>query len=503
MSTKAHINRLDRRFDELVNSIKFKHVKSEFTPELRSKRRALADSDDFEFCKIYFSQIFSDSWNKMHRSIRDVKKGIHTRSGSRFFGKTAFTYVAKIIKPLCLGGSGLIGLGMRTQPVAAGKSEGIIRLIKENELLKYDYDIKFQRDKIGDYLINNKSFITFGFREGLRNFFDYKFMRFDVIILDDLFNAQSVGGEVDKKITTFVESECTGQLNDDGLLVWLFNYVSVESAGYKYAKEHPKNHFNLPALNEKRETNWPKSRWTTAKLRKKEKELAYDVWMGDWMNDPLLRGEEFDLDWLKTINIKTVTVLATISFVDPSHGSSPQACYKSIITLSYTDSKKYIIEDIYIRKDPYSTFFDYAYHLSRIFPKWKVLMFENDFAQWNVANPYFKMWKENKKSSIAIQMFNSKDLSTDTYGADKESRIRNLILPISTGEIILSDAVTGSKDYLLWKSQYVGFGKAKGKLDGLDATASGYILFQRYFATGTFKQLKARGSGKDGWLTGR
>lgn len=499
------IKRLDVNFDDAVKSIKFKYAKSDLTTQKREERRALADTDDFEFCKIYFPQIFNDDWNELHRKIKDAESGINTISGSRYFGKSAFTYISKIVKPLCIGGGGMIGLGLRNQDVAALRTKSIMRLIKKNEMLRHDYNVQIQQDLTGNYLVNNKSFVSFGFREGLRNYFDENFQRFDVMILDDLYNAQTISSDVDnEKILTFVESECTGQLNPDGVLIWLFNYISTQSPGYKYAERHPEKHFNLPALNEKGETNWPESRiWTTERLREKEKELTFDVWMGDWMNNPLVKGEEFDPDWIRSVNVNYQSILATLSFADPSFGTSPQACFKSLITMSYTSKKQYIIQDVYLRKESYEKFFAYAYNVSISFPKWKTLLFENDFSQWSMAQPYYKQWRDESKRHLSIQMFNTKDLKDGKHGTDKESRIRTLIFPFQVGELIFNQDVLLTKDYEKWFAQFLGFGKSKEKLDGLDATASGYILFPRYIVSGSFKALNTKLTKKESWLENR
>lgn len=507
MIAKTIINRLNLKLEDKLNSLEFEHNETEFTAAKKKERRALADKSDFDFCKIYFEQIFTDGWNGLHRKIEKAKTGVHTISGSRYFGKSAFTYVTKIVKPLAIGGGGMIGIGLRTQDLAASRSEALVRMLKRNKLLQYDYDINIQQDRSGDYIINHKQFVSFGYREGLRNYVDENFDRFEAIIIDDLFNRQTVNSEVDnEKILNFVESECTGQLNPGGLMIWLFNYITVKSPGYVYAEKHPDNHYNLPALDKNEKTNWKESSvWTTKELHKKRASLTFEVWMGDWMNSPLQKGEEFDIGWLRTINAGHKTILKTISFVDPAHGTSPQACYKSIITFSYTDQKEYVLQDIYLRKEDYNSFFNYASKLKSRFEHWQSLLFENDFAQWNVAKPYYAKWKLDNKASIAIQMFNSKDLSTEFYGADKESRIRNLILPFCTGEILINQDILGTKDYEIWLSQYIGFGKLKGKLDGLDATASAYILFPRYIATGSFKSLgkKKYGTKNEGWLYGR
>ncbi len=507
MISQREINRLDKKFEEQLRSIKYSFKETEFTLGKKAERRIKADADDFEFCKIYYPNIFNDGWNDLHYYIRDAVTGPHSVSGSRFFGKTAFTYVAKIIKSIALGGSGMIGLGLRTQDIAKERTRSIVRLIKNNKLLMYDYDIKVQQDRAGSYIINNKTFVAFGYREGLRNFFDEEFKRFDIIVLDDLYNAQTVSSTVDnEKILRFVESECTGQLNPNGLLIWLFNYITVTSPGYLYADKNPKNHFNLPALNNKDRTNWKESRvWTTKKLQQKRTELPFEVWMGDWMNKPLQKGEEFEIEWIRSININSIEIISSISVADPSHGQSPQACYKSIITMSYTNTSKYLIQDIYLRKEPYESFFDYAYNLSLEIPKWKTLLFEDDFGQWSIAKPFFDNWKKKTKNRLAIQKFTSKSLKTKYYAADKESRIRNLILPFQTAEIIFNNKIISGKnpDYDLWFAQYLAFGKHKEKLDGLDATASAYILFPRYLLSGNFKPIKNRFTKKQSWLVNR
>jgi hypothetical protein len=484
----GNIKQLDEAFEELLNKITFEESDTELTPELRIKRRALADNDDFEFCKIYFPQIFFDLWNAIHRHIKSLKHGKYTVSGSRKFGKTAFTLITKLVKHICLGGIGLTGLILRTQDDAYERGDALMRLIKRNKKLMYDYDVQFQQDKKGHWIVNNKTFVGIGVREGMRNFLDEEFNRFEVLILDDLFNRISVTSKVDnEKVYDFVSSEAIGQMNDDGLLIWLFNIIMPDSPGDKFAKEHPDNHFNLPALNDNEETNWPESKkFTTEYLIALRDSMNYEIWMGDYMNKPVLIGEIFKKEWIRFININTVNIITSLSAIDPSYGKSPEACYKGIITLGVTDKGERPVIDIYLRKEDYSYVFDYIDNIRQTAPHWKILLFENDFSQFQIAKPYYDAWCESHKKEISLFVFSTKSLKTDEYGSDKVSRIMNLVFPHQTGKLLYSDRLEHTADYQLFLTQYLSFGKSTEKLDGLDAEASAYIQIASYVDNGSF-----------------
>src|SRR3972149_841238 len=50
------------------------------------------------------------------------------------------------------------------------------------------------------------------------------------------------------------------------------------------------------------------------------------------------------------------------------------------------------------------------------------------------------------------------------------------------------------------KSQYIGFGASKEKLDGLDATATAFIMLPRWIERGSFKPLKEKKFGALKWF---
>lgn len=503
---KKMFNELDNRLEQYLDTLVFDAKDSELTPEQAAIRRSKADNDDFEYCKIYFPSIFTEPFNDLHKYISSIKTGIHGVSGARFYGKSAFTFITKYVKPICIGGLGLIGLGMRTQKAAIKRAESLNRLIYRNKKLMYDYNIQFQQERQGDYIINNKQIVTFGKEEGLRGIVDDEFKRFQIVILDDLFNRITVTSEADnEQVYNFVTGEVSGALEDNGCCIWLFNMTSDKSPGKKYSDEHPELCFNLPALNPEGKTNWPGSKYTEEKLEQIKNSLPFDVWMGDWMNQPILLGDIFKLDWLRPVNVNLNDIVATITAVDPSHGQSPAACYKACATLGLTRTGKTILLDIYLRREDYSFVFDYLDNIRRIFPNYKTILWENDFSQFNLAFPYYQHWVAKRGKYLPIVVYNSKDLKTHYYGSDKAGRIMNLVHPFQSGQLLINEEILNTPDYKLWQSQYLSFGKSKEKLDGLDATASAFIMLPRYVHGGSFKSLGSRyhDDGENSWLTER
>ena len=490
----ATIKQLDEQFEDFLNKLTFEQTETDLTPELRAKRRALADGDEFQFCKIYFPQIFDDEWSDLHRHIKSLKRGIHYVSGSRKFGKTAFGLISKLVKPICEGGTGLFGLGMRTQDDSYERGDALTRLIKRNPKLCYDYDVQFQQDKKGYWIINNVTFVGVGAQEGLRNFADENFKRFKILILDDLFNRITVRSVVDnEKVYQFITSEAEGQMNDDGLMIVFFNIIINESPGDRISKEHPGRAYNFPALNEKEETNWPESKtYTTAFLHAKRDSMNLEIWMGDWMNQPVLIGEIFDPAWIRTINVNTIQISASLTAADPSYGKSPSACYKGLITMGITSKKRKVILDVYLRKEDYFQVFDYIDNIRLVTPHWKILLFENDFSQWSMAMPYYDLWREKRERTLPIYTITTKVLATEHYGSDKEGRIMNLVYPHQTGSLLYNEAIMNNADFKLYRQQLLSFGKSTQKLDGPDAAATAFILINRYIEQGTFKSTGAR-----------
>ncbi len=135
MTLDSKHKKQDEQFEHFLDSITVDVTDSELTPDKRDKRRKKADGDNFQFCKIYFPSIFEDEWNALHLHINKLEQGFYTVSGSRKFGKSAFAYITRIVKPIALGGLGLIGLGLRNQSDSEERSAAIVRLIKRNKLL--------------------------------------------------------------------------------------------------------------------------------------------------------------------------------------------------------------------------------------------------------------------------------------------------------------------------------------------------------------------------------
>jgi len=290
-------------------------------------------------------------------------------------------------------------------------------------------------------------------------------------------------------------NEIDGMLEDDGLRIFFGNNIAVNCPLNVIKGWNPDNHFSLPALNTKGESTWPEYR-TADEWDQFRKTIPLDVWEGDYMDKPFERGDIFDRDWLRSINVNTVHILASLSAADPAHGTSPTACMKSIATVGVTNKQEVILQDMYLRHEDYFGFFDYIDALIPRVPRWKVLLFENDFGQWGFAHPYYVQWVEKRRKTISIYTHYSKNLKTEFRGADKESRILNLVHPHQTGMFLYAEVLgnllkgmPATRDMERYVQQYLAFGKIKDKLDGLDAVATAYIMIFRYIETGSFKPL--------------
>jgi hypothetical protein len=487
-------SRQEKDFDSLLDSLTFKVYNSELTAELRKKRRSKADKDDLEFAKIYFPNIFDEPYNAVHRHIAALTSGFYTVSGFRRSGKTAFAYVVKLIKKLSLGVGGILNLNLRTIELSKERTAALIRLIKRNRKLCYDYDIKITQDKKGFYIVNNTYLIAGSYETGLRSILDDDFKRIRVSINDDLYNKSSVTSEKDnEKVKNFIQSEVYGMMEPGGLAITFGNSISENCPIVLLKKDCPENHFSLPALDSEGNSNWPShSVYTKEYWERFKGTIPFDVWMGEYMDEPFVKGEIFDPDWIRGVNVNTLQIIASISAIDPSFGKSQEACFKGIATLGQTNKNEPVMLDMYLRKEDYSKVFDYADNLREKMPNWKVLLFENDFSQFYIAEPYYEQWKELRGKVLPIVIFSSKTLKTEHYGSDKASRIMNLVHPHQTGRFLYNEAIMKTEDYKLYYKQYLSFGKAEEKLDGLDAAATAFIMIKRYLSTGSFKPLGNR-----------
>jgi len=487
-----NFRQLDEQFEQFLDSVLIEARDIDLTEEKKAARRAAADKDDLAFCKIYFPEIFNLEWNELHRQLAQIKSGMWTVSGFRKCGKSAATYIMKAVKPICLDIGGIININCRTLDISQERAAAIKRLMFRNHLLCYDYDLKLLQDLKGYYIIGKTFLIAESVKTALRNLVDENFKRIRVAINDDLYNKDSVSSELDNmKVVDFIESEVRGQLEDGALSITMGNSISETCPIVQLKAAHPEHHLSLPALDENEESTWPEYK-TITEWNEFKKGIPWDIWLGEYQDQPSVKGDVFEPEMLKPVNLNLTKIIASISVCDPSHGTSPAACDKAIVTGGVTDKRELIVEDIYIRKDDYSIVFDYVDLLRDKIPRWKCFLFENDFNQWGFAQPYYYDWMKKRDKTIPIIMYTSRESKTDYRAADKDSRILNLVHPHQTGAIFYSMQIMIGADWEKFKSQFLAYGKAGGKLDGLDALATLYIRIFDYFETGRFTPLKKR-----------
>jgi len=506
--SNQNLAKLDANFEQLLDLV-FQEVKeTELTPEKKRLRRAEADKGGLEFAKVYYGKIFDSPWNAVHKHIAGLGKGKFTVSGFRKSGKTAFTFVDKIVRPICYRKGGIYNVCLRTLDIARERTFHIYRLITRNPLIMYDFDIEVAQEMKGYYIINNCHLVASSVETGLRNFIDDDFKRFAISVNDDLYNRNSVDSQRDNdKVTNFITSEVYGQMEDDGLCITLGNSINEDCPVMRLKKLFPELHFSLPALDDNGKSTWPE-RFSDEYWKLKQAEMPYDVWMGEYQDKPVMLGNTMNPDWLRFIGVNRDNILVTVSAIDPARGESPSSCHKAIVTMSMTKERnQVIIEDIYLRRDGYVEIFDYVEALRGRFPHWKILLFENDFNQWQFADPYYSKWQKSRQRVLPIHLHTAKSLETDLRAADKDSRILNLVFPHQTGQIVYSLDVERTRDFEIYRNQFIAFrpdGRKSQRVDGLDAAATAYIMIWRYITTGAFQQLREKffggGFRDNGWF---
>lgn len=487
------LRQMDSDFERFLETVLIEAEETELTPEKRKQRRARADADRMAFCKIYYPAIFDAPWNGLHRWLADLDQGKYTCSGFRKSGKSAFTYIGHAVRDIAMKRRKMINVSLRTLEKSRTRTLALRNIIARNRLLCYDYDIEIQRDKIGEYVINFVTLIASSFETGLRAVYSDDFKRIDLSINDDLYDYTTVKSDADnEQVDKFVQGEIYGALEDHGLSLTLGNRIHDNCPIVRLAALKPEHHFSLPARDENGESNWPE-RYSNDYWRMKEAETAQDIWDGDYMDTPPRKGDIFDSGWIKHINLNLTQILCSISAIDPSHGSSPQACLKAIVTGGVTDKNELVVQDMYGRKEPYNLVFDYMDALRGRIKNHKVFLFEDDFNQWSHADPYYRDWLKQNKKPLPIVRHLSKELKTEQRAADKDSRIVSLVHPHQSAMVLYAMELQGSRDFKLFMSQYQAYGgTSKEKLDLLDALATLYIMAFRYIKTGSFKALKQR-----------
>ncbi|MBC8377187.1 MAG: hypothetical protein H8E26_14175 [FCB group bacterium] len=493
-----HVTAQNARFEDFLDDLlRGENVESDLTPDLKAKRRALADNDEFEFCKIYYPQIFDAPFNKLHRWVKDKNTGEWYLSGHRKCGKSAYIYIAKAIRHIVHAGGGVVNIGAETLGISREKTAKLFRLITNNKLIVFDYSPRVIQEEKGHYIINNVHIVATSVQTGLRSIDDDSFRRFKISIADDLYNSLNVGSEAHQaKVLNYVEAEVSGQMEPDGVSYVLANGITSDAPIVKLREKHPGHSFSFPARDSLGRTNWKghhlynKKYWDDL-----EANLPAHVWAGDYMDEPIEVGEIFDPEWIREIAINTIEIIGSLTVCDPSRGKSLHASFKALSTLGRgSDGKDYLL-DMYMRKEGWPAVFDYIDELRRSMPKWIILLFENDFEQWDYAEPYYHDWMK-KNVPLPITAFKAASLGGQ-FGSKKDERCLTLVHPHQTGRFLYADNVVKTKDFEHYKTGYLSYGSAHPKkLDGLDATASAYLKLNQYLSLQTpgtaFKSTKAR-----------
>jgi hypothetical protein len=504
MARERDIRQAEELFDQLLESVLFEVAETELTPEKRRERRRAADADVMAFAKTYFPNVFSAPFNDAHRHIASLKVGKYTISGFPQSGKSAFGYLAVGMHKIAMGLGGIYAVGCRDLDTARNRTKALSRILQSNKTLCYDYGISCVQDSAGYHIFKAEGgsthLVAGSVSTGLRNIVDDDFKRIRFMILDDLYNKESVRSELDNlRVYEWVTGEAYRQMERDGLSLLFGNSINDGCPVRLLAKEFPDRHFSFPILNDKGESNWPE-RLDMEAIEKLKSETPSDIWHAEYLDDPLELGDQFQPEWLHTMRPHRDDILATIIAVDPAYGQSPESCAKAAFALAILKDHRVVCLGIRIRNEPYPIFFSALREMVLRLPKCKAILFENDFSQWAFAQPYYQEWLKQEETPLPIVMHNAKDLKTAHRAADKDSRIMNLVHPHALGQFFYDEDVVGTSDYEIYKRQFLKYGKhGRTKLDGLDAAATAYIMIRAYIDTGGFKPLGKRRHERPRW----
>jgi len=502
-AAEKNIRSQSKLFGETIAALRSKFDPALFSPEMKRIRLSQTTDDDLAFAKIYFPSIFNEPWNALHYFIAGLQRGNYTVSGARKFGKSAFVYVAKVIKRLVTGGAGIVNINLRTLENSKERTAAIISLIRSNRLLAYDFEPKITLSRRGRYIVNGKYLVATSVNTGLRGILDENFKRFELSVNDDLYNKNSVMSERDnEKVVSFITSEIYGQMEENGLSITLGNSISADCPVRRLAEMFPDNHFSLPALDREGKSNWRgHSVFTDEYWIQKQKEIPYDIWMGEYMDSPLKEGNVFRAEWIRALDPASLKNPVSITAIDPSSGKSLSANYKGIASLILSSEGVYVCDSVELTKDDYLVVFDIVKERGAQLPGWKGLYFENDFSQWQYAKPYFELWRKKHGNIFPVILFNSSKLKTAFYSSSKEQRIMNLVFPHQTGSFYYSPGFYNSRSFEIYREQYLSFGNGKSKTDGLDALASAFILLNNENSRTAIKTVSRKPQfSREDWL---
>lgn len=487
MTSPRHLREQDASFDRFLDQALVETEDTELTPAKRKERRAAADADPLAFCRTYFPGIFDLPWAAFHHEMAGLTEGTWYVDAARRYGKSAVAFIGHGVRRVAMGrdlGPTVVAVLMRTDDKARARTSSLSRLVQRNRLLCYDYDVEVEKDEAGWHVINGVHLVAASYKMGLRGLLTDEFNRIGLAISDDLWDRTSVSSEADnERIVQFLEGEVRGQMEPGALHVVLGNAISATCPIVVLRERYPDRSISCPALDEDDESTWPEA-YSTEYWHGVRAETPLDVWSGEYQCRPLLVGEVFDLDWVRTVNVNLLEVLGLVTAIDPSHGSSPLACLKAAAEVGLVSDGSTFLSDLYARTDPFDDLFDY---LAERQDRWggmlRAFLWENDFEQWNHAAPWYQVWSERTGRVLPVVTHYSRQLRSEYYGSDKDGRILNLLHPYKTGRHVHSDAIPAGADYDRWRAAYVGFGKSRKKgqqLDPLDAEATAFLMVRGY-----------------------
>lgn len=501
MSTRRQLERLDASFESFLDSAISEVSDTELTPEKRRARLKRANAPGgagvLAFCEIYFPKIFDQPWTDFHRDVAGIEEHEWFVSGFRRCGKSALVFIGHGIRRCVRGrelGPGIVSVALRTDDMAKERTAALSRLIQKNRLLMYDYEVEVVQDLKGHHIFGNTHLVAGSYQMGLRGLLDDEFKRIVLAICDDLYNRQTVDSERDNdKVFNFFTVEVKGQLEPGAPAIWLGNQITEDAPGRRYAQAFPHRHLSLPIRDEEGRSSWPEA-YPDEVVDQMEADTTPEVWAGDYLDEPFERGDIFQEDWIRTVMLSLVEIVASVTACDPAFGKSPESCFKSLATLGYTSSYEHVLLDMYLRQESYDALFSYADELRiRFASHWKMLLFENDFEQWALAYAYYQMWVQRTQRPLPIITHYSRQLKTETFGSSKDGRILNLVHPYRTGTLRHAADLPQrcGADYDRYLQQYLAFGKKKTKLDGLDATATAFLMVGSYAEGGRIEVAPA------------
>jgi hypothetical protein len=506
LNPKPDIDRQEAELEHVLEGLQMGAAEPELTPEKRRARRAEADADPLAFARIYFPQVFTAPFSDLHRHIAGLETGNHSVSGFPQSGKSAFAFLGRLVRHIALGEGGVACVAARTDDKANAHTRMLTRIATKNERLRYDYDLEIIQDRVGDYIFKAEAgqtrLVAASVNKGVRGTVSDDFERITLAVGDDLYDRETARSDLDnERVFNWITGELHRQMEDDGLCIVLGNAI-VEGCPILRLKEaFADRHFSFPIMDAEGNPTWP-AVYDQAEIAAKKAETPFDVWEGEYMERPARLGDVFKEEWLRTAHLALTEIVASITAIDPAHGESPHACFKAAFSLGITGSSEPVALDVWLRREPYAHLFDHLAGVHRTLPNHKAFLFENDFAQWNFARPYYQQWTADRGVTLPIIMHLASELKDNGRAADKESRILNLVHPHDTGDFKYHTRMTSGPDWQRYREQVLAFGEKSDDLDGLDAAATAYIMIQRYVNRGTFKPTAKRQMSRPSWSGG-